>query len=189
MGLVFHAKSPRNVGVDQAAAIVRALPAFVTVVALFRDAGADFVQQVLDAMPVDLLQFHGSEEVGVCESFGRPYIKAVGVEGAVDVHQYVRHYASARGVLLDSHAPGAAGGTGRTFDWNQVPSGLDRPLILAGGLNPDNVAQAIERVSPFAVDVSSGVEASPGIKDANRIHRFMQQVRRQDALRRDKRSL
>jgi phosphoribosylanthranilate isomerase len=180
IGLVFYARSPRHLSIEQAATICAELPAFVTTVALFKDADADTVQRALDALPLDLLQFHGSEEEAFCTQFSRPYIKALAMQqSAEQVMAQAERYASARGLLLDSHAPGEAGGSGEVFDWNTIPS-LTRPLILAGGLSVDNVAEAIHTVKPYAVDISSGVETEPGIKDASLIAAFMKAVRISD---------
>lgn len=176
IGLVFYAKSPRFISAEKAAEICAALPAFVTTVALFKDAGADVVEQTIKATGIDLLQFHGSEPADFCQQFERPYIKAVGMEGVSDVHAFAQQYSRSHGLLLDSHAPGAAGGTGKTFDWRDVPDDLAQPVILAGGLTVANVAQAIAIAKPWAVDISSGVESEPGIKDAEKIRLFMQQV-------------
>jgi phosphoribosylanthranilate isomerase len=177
IGLVFYEKSPRNISIEQAAAICRQLPAFVTTVALFLDAEQSLIDRVLASVPVDLLQFHGSEEPAFCEQFSRPYIKALGMENAArkDLISQSRAYSSARGLLLDSHAPGAAGGTGETFDWEYIPA-LDKPVILAGGLTVSNVAAAINSVHPWAVDVSSGVESDKGIKDVDLMSAFIQEV-------------
>jgi phosphoribosylanthranilate isomerase len=177
IGLVFYEKSPRNISIEQAAAICRQLPAFVTTVALFLDAEQALIDRVLASVPVDLLQFHGSEEPAFCEQFSRPYIKALGMENAArkDLISQSRAYSSARGLLLDSHAPGAAGGTGETFDWEYIPA-LDKPVILAGGLTVSNVATAINSVHPWAVDVSSGVESDKGIKDVDLMSAFIQEV-------------
>jgi phosphoribosylanthranilate isomerase len=177
IGLVFYEKSPRNVAIEQAAAICRQLPAFVTTVALFLDAEQSLVERVLAGVPVDLLQFHGSEEPAFCEQFSRPYIKALGMENIEcnDLISQSRAYVNAKGLLLDSHAPGAAGGTGKVFDWENIPA-LDKPLILAGGLTVSNVAAAINTVHPWAVDVSSGVESEKGIKSADLMSAFMQEV-------------
>jgi len=187
IGLVFYDKSPRAVTLQQAAAISRQLPAFVTSVALFLDADAELVRQVIARVPVDLLQFHGREAAAFCRGFGRPYIKALGMEStgtAADIHAGLlasaAEYADARALLLDSHAPGAAGGTGEVFDWAAVPAGLGLPLILAGGLGVDNVAGAVRRVRPWAVDVSSGVEREKGIKDAALMRAFINEVKRCD---------
>ena len=187
IGLVFYDKSPRAVSLEQAAAICRQLPAFVTSVALFLDADAERIRRVLAQVPIDLLQFHGSEPADFCRSFDRPYIKALGMEstGAVaDIHDDVLDSAAefddARGLLLDSHAPGAAGGSGEVFDWTAVPAGIEQPLILAGGLDVHNVAEAVRKVRPWAVDVSSGVEREKGIKDAALMQAFINEVNRRD---------
>lgn len=179
IGLVFYPKSKRNLSIAQAVEICRAVPPFVTTVGLFLDAEAAFVREVLQAVPLDVLQFHGSEPPEYCQQFARPYLKAVGMQGIAQYGgfaAYAARYPAAQGFLLDSHAPGAAGGTGATFDWTQVPQDFPKPMILAGGLNPENVAQAIALTNVYAVDVSSGVEASPGVKDANKVTRFMQAV-------------
>lgn len=177
IGLVFYDKSPRNVEIEQAAAICRQLPAFVTTVALFLDADQAFVHEVLAKVPIDLLQFHGTEDPAYCESFDIPYIKALGMgsfnqEGLISQS---KAYKNARGLLLDSHEHGASGGTGATFDWNSIPV-MNKPLILAGGLTVSNVAAAVSRVHPWAVDVSSGVEADKGIKNVELMSAFMQEV-------------
>ncbi len=176
IGLVFYEKSLRCITAQQAAIICQALPAFVTSVALFKDADAKVIKQVISTTGIDLLQFHGSESVAFCEQFERPYIKAVGMEGVDNLSAYAKRYQSAQGLLLDSHAPGAAGGTGKTFNWNEVPASLSQPVILAGGLNVGNIAQAIEIAKPYAVDISSGVESEPGIKEATKITVFMRQI-------------
>jgi phosphoribosylanthranilate isomerase len=181
IGLVFYDKSPRNVEIEQAAAICRQLPAFVTTVALFLDAEESLVNEVLVHVPIEVLQFHGAEDPAYCERFARPYIKALGMgslnqEGLISLS---KSYKSARGLLLDSHEPGAAGGTGETFDWNNIPL-LNKPVILAGGLTVSNVAEAISRVNPWAIDVSSGVEAKKGIKSVDLMSAFMQEVENAD---------
>lgn len=179
IGLVFYAKSPRNVEIDQAAEISRSVPPFITRVALFKDADADFVEAVLQSVEVDLLQFHGSESSSYCERFGLPYIKAIGMKGPECDAAYLAartdEFNRAKAMLLDGHAPGEDGGSGESFDWSSIGK-IDKPVILAGGITPDNVAQAIEIAHPFAVDVSSGVESAPGIKDREKIIRFMTQV-------------
>ena len=179
IGLVFYPKSKRNVQLAQAAEICRALPPFVTTVGLFLDAQADFVREVLNSVPLDVLQFHGSESPEYCAQFPRPYLKAVGMKGITEhggLAAYAARYPDAQGFLVDSHAPGAAGGTGEVFDWTQVPHTFPKPLILAGGLTPENVAQAIRVTQVYAVDVSSGVESSPGVKGAALVETFMQAV-------------
>lgn len=165
IGLVFYPPSPRHVSLDQARAIVAALPPFVTVVALFVDPSVAEVEAVLHAVPVDVLQFHGEESPDFCRQFARPYLKAVRVRPSLDLLQYAAHYAGARGLLADAFVPGMAGGTGATFDWSLLPPNLPLPLILSGGLDPSNIAAAVAAVCPAAVDISSGVESAKGIKD------------------------
>lgn len=177
LGLVFYDKSPRFVTPAQAAGICKKLPAFVTSVALFKDADAETIRQTLLEVPIDLLQFHGSESAEFCRQFGRPYIKALGMAGAAVVPKRVEAYSDARGLLLDGHAPGAAGGTGESFAWAMIPAEREYPLILAGGLDVNNVSAAIRSVQPYAVDVSSGVESDKGIKSAALVTAFMKKVR------------
>jgi phosphoribosylanthranilate isomerase len=177
IGLVFYAKSPRAVTVQQAQAIVAGLPPFVTTVGLFVDCQRSELNAILDAVPLDLLQFHGDESPAACEGFRRPYIKALRVRPGDDVAARIGLYGSAAGVLLDTFVPGVPGGTGEAFDWSLVPQGLTVPIILAGGLTPENVRAAIERVRPYAVDVSGGVEAGKGVKDSDKIHAFVRAVR------------
>lgn len=176
IGLVFYPQSPRAVGLERARAVVRELPPFVTVVGLFVDAEPEQVRAVLEAVPVDLLQFHGSEGPEYCGAFGRRYIKAVAMRAGVDVTAASRRYPDAAGLLLDTYSVQVPGGSGAAFDWAQVPKGLEQPLILAGGLSPGNVAQAVRAVRPYAVDVSSGVESGKGIKDGEKIEAFMRGV-------------
>jgi phosphoribosylanthranilate isomerase len=177
IGLVFYAKSPRAVSVEQALAIVRALPPFVTCVGLFVDMPREALRAVLQQVPLDLLQFHGDESPADCEGYARPYIKALRVRPGEDVAALMAPYAGARGILLDTFVEGVPGGTGAAFDWSLVPQDSGRPIVLAGGLDAGNVAAAIRQVRPYAVDVSGGVEASKGIKDADKIHAFVQAVR------------
>lgn len=176
IGMVFYPPSPRHVTFETAVAISAALPAFVTRVALFVDADSSEVRAVLDGLRPDLLQFHGEESPTYCRQFGVPYIKAVRVRAGLDLIQYAADYAGAQGLLLDAYVPGQAGGTGRAFDWGLIPAQLPLPLILSGGLEPGNVRHAIDTVRPWAVDVSSGVEASKGIKDANKVAQFIQEA-------------
>lgn len=180
IGLVFYERSPRVVGVEQACAVIAALPPFVTSVGLFVNAQAAEVERVLAEVPLDLLQFHGDETPDYCRQFSRPYIKAVRMAEGVDLALLAQQYAEARGLLVDSYQRGIPGGTGHTFDWARIPGGLDKPIILAGGLGPENIEQAVRRVRPYAVDVSSGVEAARGIKDADRIAAFMRGVNKAD---------
>jgi len=178
IGLVFYAKSPRAVNVQQARAIIAALPPFVTSVGLFVNASRCELGEILDAVPLDLLQFHGDESAADCEGYHRPYIKALRVKAGDDIAAACLAYPRASGMLLDTYVEGVPGGTGEAFDWSLVPQGLSKPIILAGGLTPDNVAAAIARVRPYAVDVSGGVEQGKGIKDPAKIQAFMQAVRR-----------
>ncbi len=180
IGLVFHPASPRYVTVAQARAIVAALPPLVSVVGLFVDAAESEIRAVLERVPLDLIQFHGTEPAQDCRRFGRRYLKVLHVRPGADLAAAAAPYADAAGLLLDAFVPGVPGGSGQTFDWAAVPAGLPRPLLLAGGLDAGNVAAAIRRLRPWAVDVSSGVESAPGVKDAQRIGMFMQAVREGD---------
>lgn len=177
IGLVFYDRSPRAVSVQQARAIIAALPPFVTTVGLFVNASRCEIGEILDAVPLDLLQFHGDETSAQCEGHGRPYIKALRVRPGEDIAACCAEYNQASGILLDTYVPGVPGGTGEAFDWSLVPANLDKPVILAGGLTADNVRAAIAQVSPYAVDVSGGVEASKGVKDAEKIRAFIREVR------------
>ena len=180
IGLIFYAGSSRLVPQDVARRVVDALPAFVTPVALFVDAKSIDVERVIGEVRPQLLQFHGEETPKFCERFGLPYIKAVKVRQGVDLLQYARDFRTAKGLLLDAFVDGSHGGTGAVFDWALIPDQLPLPLILAGGLHPDNVADAIRQVRPWAVDVSSGVEAAKGIKDAAKMAAFIRGVRDAD---------
>jgi len=180
VGLVFCARSPRNVSIAAAQEVVAALPPFVMAVGLFVDAAARDIEAVLSEVRLDLLQFHGDETAAFCTRFGVPFIKAARVRPGLDLIQYARDYGAARGLLLDAFVDGTHGGTGTAFDWSLIPPDLSLPIVLSGGLNPANVSDAIRRVSPWAVDVSSGVEASPGIKDPQKIAAFMKEVRSAD---------
>lgn len=177
LGFVFYAKSPRHLTIDRAAALLGAMPPFVQSVGLFVDAEPAFVEAVLKAAPLDLLQFHGSEPPSYCRSFGRPYLKAVRMREGTDLVKYCADFDDARALLLDAYVPGVPGGTGERFDWGLIPADLPKPLVLSGGLNPDNVAEAVQSVRPWAVDVSSGVEAAPGIKDAARVAAFVRRAK------------
>jgi phosphoribosylanthranilate isomerase len=172
IGLVF-ADSPRRVSAEQARAVCTALPPFVTTVGLFVDAPESRVREVLGQVPLDLLQFHGRETPEDCQRYGRPYIKAIHMQAGVDLRAEAKRFHGAAGLLLDSFHPQKAGGTGESFDWVRVPPDLGKPVILAGGLTPENVARAIAVVRPYAVDVSSGVEQGKGIKDAAKIAVFI----------------
>jgi phosphoribosylanthranilate isomerase len=175
IGLVFYPPSPRAVTIAQAKQIVAALPPFVSVVALFVDPEPQQVSQCLDALAVDIIQFHGNESPAFCEQYDKPYIKAVRMRTDTELQSLAQQYASARGLLLDSYQPGVPGGTGKTFDWSLIAE-IDKPVILAGGLHADNVQQAIRQVRPFAVDVSGGVESEKGIKSHDKISAFMREV-------------
>lgn len=177
IGLVFEEASPRCVTVDRARAIVTVLPPYVTAVALFVNAEPGRIADVLNRVGVNLLQFHGDETPDLCRRFGRPYVKAVRMRAGVDPHAYASDFADAAGLLLDTYAHGSVGGTGETFEWARVPRDVAKPIILAGGLTPDNVKAAIDAVGPYAVDVSSGVERSKGVKDAAKMAAFISAVR------------
>ena len=178
IGLVFYPKSSRYLSIKQATEICAVLPPFITVVGLFLDAEKQAVDAVLQDVPLDVLQFHGSEPPQYCASFPRPYIKAVGMIGLEDFACYADQYPDATAFLVDGHALGAAGGTGNTFNWNDIPTDYTKPIILAGGLTPDNIAEAIESTPVYAVDLSSGVEVSAGIKSKQKITALMQEVKR-----------
>ena len=177
IGLVFYAPSSRHVAIPQAREIARALPPFVTTVGLFVDPLAVEVVTVLREIRPDVLQFHGDESAEFCRRFGVPYLKAVRVTARLSLVEYAARYRDAQGLLLDAFVAGQAGGTGLTFDWTLIPADLPLPLILSGGLDTANVEAAIRQVKPWAVDVSSGVEAAKGIKNAAKIAAFMQGVR------------
>lgn len=176
IGLVFHAASPRFVEIERARRIVAALPPFITLVGLFRNEEPAQVRAVVASVPLHLLQFHGDEEPAACAAFGLPYIKAVPMGAGADVHDYERRFSTAQALLLDSHGGPTMGGSGQPFAWGRIPSERHQPLILAGGLNADNIAAAIRQVRPYAVDVSSGVETAKGIKDAQLMRAFLRGV-------------
>lgn len=183
IGMVMTASSPRCVSIVQARAIRDALPAFVEAVVLSHDLSDERVRAVIQGVHPDLVQFHGSEGAAFCESFGVRYMKAIGMAGDADVRAIARQHAQAIGFVLDGHPPGQQGGRGKTFDWSRIPRDLGRPILLAGGLNPENVVDAIRTVRPWAVDLASGVEMSPGIKDAAKMRAFFVAVRAADAER------
>jgi phosphoribosylanthranilate isomerase len=180
IGLVFHASSPRRIDVERAGAIVLELPPFVSAVALFVDPAPAAVREVLDNVRIDLLQFHGAEGPEFCRGFGVPYIKAVRMRSGVSISAEAERYEDARALLLDTYDERVAGGSGRPFRWDALPADLGVPIILAGGLDPANVAEAVRMVRPYGVDVSSGVESAPGIKDAAKIRAFVNAVRTVD---------
>lgn len=181
LGFVFAARSPRRLQPGQAAALREAVPLLVTVVALFMDNARAEVDAAIRALQPHCLQFHGAESPAFCQSFGLPYVRTIAmaqpepaIRAAIDAHP------QAAALLLDGHAPGESGGQGARFDWSSVPA-IGRPWWLAGGLRPDNVADAIRAARPFAVDVSSGIEAAPGHKDGHRMQQFIEEVRRADS--------
>ena len=181
IGLVFHKPSPRYVEPAQAAAIARSLPPYVMAVGLMVNLPEAEVRAILREVPLQMLQFQGDESPAFCESFGVPFVRAVRMEQGTDLLEYASRFARARALLLDAHVPGLAGGTGRMFDWKAVPRELPVPVILSGGLTPENVGRAVREVQPWAVDVSSGVEAERGVKDPRKIEEFIRSVRREDA--------
>lgn len=176
IGLVFHPASARYVTADGARQIIRALPPLVATVGLFMNADAAAVRAVLQQVPLQWLQFHGDEDPDYCADFGLPYIKAVPMGAGADIDAYQRRFAGAAGLLLDSHGGTGMGGTGQTFDWSRIPAARHKPLILAGGLHPGNVAAAVHQVRPYAVDVSSGVETAKGVKNAALMRAFIRGV-------------
>lgn len=182
IGLVFYTPSPRNVSVPQAIDIVQHIPAFVTIVALFVNATPEFIQEVIRSVKPTLLQFHGDETPAQCAQYSLPYIKAIRVKPDSNLVQYAHDFKEAQALLLDAFSEGVVGGTGHQFDWNLIPSTLTKPVILAGGLNAQNVQAAIRQTQPFAVDVSGGVELEKGIKCPQKIAAFMQQVALSDAV-------
>ena len=180
IGLVFHPDSARALEIEAAVAVTAALPPFVAAVGLFLDPEAERVRAVLEHVTLDLLQFHGGEPADFCSGFGRPYVKAAAMASGEDPADVAAAHPQARAILADSHVTGESGGTGRSFAWDRLAPGRGYRLILAGGLSADNVAEAIRQVRPDAVDVSSGVEKSRGVKDPARVRRFIEEVRRGD---------
>ena len=180
LGLVFYEKSPRHVSVQQAVQLARTAPPFVTLVGLFVNPSVDYVREVLAQVSLDVLQFHGEESPEFCAQFAKPYLKAIRVKAGIDLVECAARYASAQGLLLDAYIEGTQGGTGESFDWGLIPRDIPLPVILSGGLHVDNVAAAIKQVQPYAVDVSSGVEAGKGIKDAAKVAAFIKEVKQID---------
>ncbi|WP_373078490.1 phosphoribosylanthranilate isomerase [Zhongshania sp.] len=176
LGFVFYEASPRYVRPEQAAGLMAGLPVFVSKVGLFVNANAADVRRVMAACPLDLLQFHGDETPEYCESFAKPYMKAIRMRDDIDVEQVINTYGSASAILLDSYKPGVPGGTGESFDWGRFPKSSEQRLVLAGGLRPENADAAIVSCKPYAVDVSGGVEAAPGVKCSHAMTRFIEAV-------------
>ncbi len=176
IGLVFYDKSPRYVEIERALEIVQALPPFINRVGLFVNADSYFIDEVLCEVPLDTLQFHGDESPQECQQYGLPFMKALRVNEQTNIPKLAQDYHQANGLLLDAYNSTTYGGTGESFDWSLAKVELDLPIILAGGLNPETVGKAIQQVSPYAVDVSSGVESSKGIKDIQKIQQFIQQA-------------
>ena len=177
IGLVFYAPSPRAVSIDQAKAIAASVGPFVTVVGLFVDADASFINDVLTKVSLHVLQFHGNEPREFCEQFHRPYMKAVRMKPELNVAQEIDKYLSASAILLDAYRPGVPGGTGETFDWERVPNESVRPIVLAGGLTTENIMSAIQSTQVYGVDVSGGVESAPGQKDPRKVAQFIANAR------------
>ena len=180
LGLVFYEPSPRYVDIASALQVSAMAYPFVTLVGLFVNADQHKVSEILSKVPLQLLQFHGDEPREYCESFGLPYMKALRVREGIDIAAEARAYASAQAILLDTYKKGVPGGTGESFNWDLVPK-LDQPVVLAGGLDSDNVRHAINEVKPYAVDTSGGVESAPGVKDPDRMRAFVEQVRQADS--------
>ena len=172
----------RYIDIEPALSIRRILPPFVSVTALFLDDDEDWITQVAHRLRPDYLQFHGSEAADFCAAWDIPFLKTIPMGSIDDALAYAGSYPTAQGFLLDSNAAGRLGGSGDTFDWSRIPASFDRPLILAGGLTPANVADAIRQVKPWGVDVSTGVEAARGVKDDNLVEDFFREVRRGDAV-------
>lgn len=179
LGFVFYPPSPRFLAMEAAAELVRKVPPLVTRVGLFVNADPVFVRSVMEAVPLELLQFHGEESAEYCEQFGKPYLKAARVRPDLDLLEFARAYPSAQGLLLDAWVEGY-GGAGQSFDWSLIPGELPLPMVLSGGLHVDNVGEAVSKIHPWAVDVSSGVEYAKGVKDAGKMAAFVAAVRTAD---------
>jgi len=180
IGFVFFPQSPRHLDIERAAALVRQVPPFVTRVGLFVNPDPQVLADTLAAVPLDVVQYQGDESPEFCESFGRPYVKVARMRPGIDLVEFARSYPSARGLLLDAYVE-SYGGAGQKFDWSLVPQGLPLPVVVAGGLTAANVGSAIRQLRPWGVDVSSGVEVSKGIKDAEKINAFVAAVRDADS--------
>lgn len=176
IGLVFYPKSTRFISIEQAKVLLSGLPAFVNSVAVLVNPEQDLVQKIIEQLPIQLLQFHGDESAEFCQQFKKPFIKAIHADSAEYIRQAEREFAMARALLLDTPSTSARGGTGLAFDWNVIPQEIAKPYILAGGIDESNVLKAIEVCHPYAVDLCSGIEASPGVKDHGKMSRFMQRL-------------
>lgn len=180
IGFVFYRDSPRYIEPRRANEIAAGIPPFVSTVGLFVDAAPAAIEACMRELRIDYLQFHGNESASFCSQFGVPFLKAIRVRPGQDLLQYAANFSSARALLLDAFVDGVPGGTGQGFDWTLIPRNLPLPIVLSGGLSPDNIREAVRSVNPWAVDVSSGVEVAKGIKDADKITRFIRGVRNAD---------
>ncbi len=178
LGFVFVNQSPRNVTIERAQKLVDNIPPFVMKVGLFMNAEVVDIQDVLNGLKLNLLQFHGEENEAFCKQFNVPYLKAIPMGNTLSVAGFCLDFPSAAGFVLDSHTTGQMGGSGEKFAWNKIPGDIHRPIVLAGGLTPDNVVEAVRAVRPYAVDVSSGIEASEGVKDLAKMEHFVKEVKR-----------
>jgi phosphoribosylanthranilate isomerase len=176
LGFVFYPPSPRYINIEQASKIIKQLPPFVTIVGLFVDENIDQIKKTILQVKIDLLQFHGHEDEAFCQQFSRPYIKAIRIKADSDLNQSIEQFNSAKAILLDTYVKGTPGGTGEAFNWDLIPEKTKKPIILAGGLTPDNIQSAIKTVHPYAVDISGGVEKQKGLKDHHKIKSFIQNV-------------
>ncbi len=176
IGLIFYPKSSRHVTVEQAKTLLKNSPPFIDAVAVLVDPDAELVQQIIEELPIQLLQFHGSESAEFCQQFNKPFIKAIHSNSSAYIQQMTQDYGNARALLLDTPSDTVRGGTGLIFDWGVIPQRLEKPYILAGGLDESNVVDAIKSCHPYAVDLCSGIEASPGIKDHKKMAQFMKRI-------------
>ena len=175
--MVFFNESPRAVSIEQANEIIQELPPFINKVGLFVNANSNFVDQVLNSVNIDTIQFHGDESSSDCSQFQMPFIKAIRMREGTNLLKQAEEFSSAAGLLLDSFEEDSYGGTGKSFDWNLIRDNIDLPIILAGGLNKDNVISAIEKTQPYAIDISSGVEVEKGIKDIGKTKEIIEIVK------------
>ncbi len=180
IGLVFYSKSPRNIELKAAEKILSVVPSFVTTVGLFYNAPQEEVRSIIKHLTLDTLQFHGNESLDYCESFGQTYIKAAPMLSKIDISAFMAQYSSASSIMLDAMQKDQAGGTGKSFDWSSIPTVLGNEIILAGGLNPENVAKAVKETRCYAVDVSSGIESEKGVKDHEKMRQFVHNVNKID---------